>query len=40
MTDKEMALPLGQYINSLLEKIAALEGVFLNTESLIKKVAL
>ncbi len=28
MTDKEMALALGQYINSLLQKIAALEGVF------------
>jgi hypothetical protein len=29
MADKEMALALSQYINSLLEKIAALEGVFL-----------
>ena len=29
MTDKEMALAMGQYINSLLTKISALEGVFL-----------
>jgi hypothetical protein len=29
MTDKEMALALGQYINSLLQKISALQGVFL-----------
>jgi hypothetical protein len=29
MTDKEMALALGHYINSLLEKIAAQQGVFL-----------
>ncbi len=29
MTDKEMALALGQYINSLLQKISALEGAFL-----------
>ena len=29
MTDREMALALGSYINSLWQKIAALEGVFL-----------
>ncbi|HEX3438416.1 MAG TPA: hypothetical protein VHT24_16725 [Pseudacidobacterium sp.] len=28
MTDKEMALALGQYINSLLQKISGLEGIF------------
>jgi hypothetical protein len=30
MTDKEMVLALGNYINSLLAKRAALEGAFLN----------
>jgi hypothetical protein len=29
MTDNDMALRLGEYINSLLEEIAALKGVFL-----------
>jgi hypothetical protein len=29
MTDREMALSLGQYINRLIEKVTLYEGVFL-----------
>jgi hypothetical protein len=29
MTDREMALALGHYVNSLLQKVSALEGAFL-----------